>query len=320
MDIRFEECNISHYIHPYAICTYQCEEEKYLVKIPLTYIAGNTTYFNINAGSNYLFENFFVVKREEMNNIFKKELCLDIVNKYTGEDVYYGLDNQYSYDSESVNSKNNIKIKDGTNYKLIAGEIYKCLMFDVFLKKDGTDYDVFAILQDSLGVKFRVPAKKMFSGPEGRKYIFSDKYYNKDFQDYFMILKEANFEIEQRKLIKEHLENLAIKREVEEKAIYDLRVKKYGKSYADYMKDLTEEQSEKFERLAPKYGKATAKMMVEEKVRIGWSKQMCKESWGEPDDINKTIGSWGTHEQWVYGDIYCDYLYFENGVLTSIQN
>ena len=84
--------------------------------------------------------------------------------------------------------------------------------------------------------------------------------------------------------------------------------------------DLTEEQSEKFERLAPKYGKATAKMMVEEKVRIGWSKQMCKESWGEPDDINKTIGSWGTHEQWVYGDIYCDYLYFENGVLTSIQN
>lgn len=61
-------------------------------------------------------------------------------------------------------------------------------------------------------------------------------------------------------------------------------------------------------------------MMVEGKVRIGWSKQMCRESWGEPDDINRTTGSWGTHEQWVYGEYDCDYLYFENGVLTSIQN
>lgn len=47
---------------------------------------------------------------------------------------------------------------------------------------------------------------------------------------------------------------------------------------------------------------------------------MCRESWGEPDDINRTTGSWGTHEQWVYGEYDCDYLYFENGVLTSIQN
>ena len=76
-------------------------------------------------------------------------------------------------------------------------------------------------------------------------------------------------------------------------------------------------KQEKFERLSRKYGKATAKMMLEGKVRIGWSKEMCIESWGEPEDINKTIGRWGTHEQWVYG---YNYLYFENGVLTTIQN
>ena len=45
---------------------------------------------------------------------------------------------------------------------------------------------------------------------------------------------------------------------------------------------------------------------------------MCLESWGKPDDINTTIGSYGTHEQWVYGNGY--YLYFENGKLTNIQN
>lgn len=48
------------------------------------------------------------------------------------------------------------------------------------------------------------------------------------------------------------------------------------------------------------------------------TKEMCRESWGEPEDINKTTSSYGTHEQWVYG--YGSYLYFENGKLTTIQN
>lgn len=40
-------------------------------------------------------------------------------------------------------------------------------------------------------------------------------------------------------------------------------------------------------------------------------------SWGRPSDINKTISAGGTHEQWVYSG---GYLYFENGILTTIQN
>ena len=44
---------------------------------------------------------------------------------------------------------------------------------------------------------------------------------------------------------------------------------------------------------------------------------MALESWGQPDDINRSVGSWGVHEQWVYGD---EYLYFENGKLTSWQD
>lgn len=47
------------------------------------------------------------------------------------------------------------------------------------------------------------------------------------------------------------------------------------------------------------------------------TKEMCKEAWGEPYDINRSSGSWGTHEQWVYGS---SYLYFEGNKLTAIQN
>ena len=43
-------------------------------------------------------------------------------------------------------------------------------------------------------------------------------------------------------------------------------------------------------------------------------------------DINKTVGSWGVHEQWVYGSsmegggyMPSHYLYFEDGILTTYQ-
>ena len=39
-------------------------------------------------------------------------------------------------------------------------------------------------------------------------------------------------------------------------------------------------------------------------------------SWGNPHGVNKSVGNWGVHEQWIYGRTY---LYFENGFLKSYQ-
>jgi hypothetical protein len=44
---------------------------------------------------------------------------------------------------------------------------------------------------------------------------------------------------------------------------------------------------------------------------------MAELSIGKPEDINKSEGSYGTNEQWVYKNRY---VYFENGKLTSWQN
>lgn len=79
-----------------------------------------------------------------------------------------------------------------------------------------------------------------------------------------------------------------------------------------------QEQKERETRIRKQYGAATAKLIIEGRVRIGMTAQMCRDAWGEPSDINRTTGSWGVHEQWVYG--LGSYLYFENGILTSIQN
>lgn len=67
--------------------------------------------------------------------------------------------------------------------------------------------------------------------------------------------------------------------------------------------------------------KAAAELKAKKKrsgVQLGMTAQDVLDSnWGRPEKVNRTIGSFGTHEQWVYGD---SYLYFENGILKTIQN
>ncbi len=99
------------------------------------------------------------------------------------------------------------------------------------------------------------------------------------------------------------------------------------KAYIDIVKD------EELTGLYNKWNKHNEELEKEEKeerekekkarkkqqgVRIGMSEQdVLDSSWGKPTKINKSVYSWGTHEQWVYPND--NYLYFENGKLTSIQ-
>lgn len=53
-------------------------------------------------------------------------------------------------------------------------------------------------------------------------------------------------------------------------------------------------------------------------VHIGMTESdVLQSSWGRPRHVNRTTTARGTREQWVYGG---GYLYFENGILTTIQN
>jgi hypothetical protein len=75
---------------------------------------------------------------------------------------------------------------------------------------------------------------------------------------------------------------------------------------------------ERYNKLMKKYGKNFAETIINNKVSIDMTKEMCRDSWGAPNSINKTTNAYGYSEQWVYGD--GDYLYFDNGKLTTIQN
>ncbi len=63
-------------------------------------------------------------------------------------------------------------------------------------------------------------------------------------------------------------------------------------------------------------------LIAQHKVAVGMTEAEVQRSWGPPDDINTTIRQSGRREQWVYdrGDFSAQYVYFENGQVTSISS
>ncbi len=68
----------------------------------------------------------------------------------------------------------------------------------------------------------------------------------------------------------------------------------------------------------PKWSERIWKAIEKGSAIIGMTEEQARMSWGEPNDINRTITRNGSSEQWVYGS--SSYLYFTNGILDSIQN
>ena len=91
--------------------------------------------------------------------------------------------------------------------------------------------------------------------------------------------------------------------------------KKKAKEEADARQG--EKAKEHYKWLVKKYGQRRADMIVQGKVEVGFTKAMCREAWGEPKTINTTETARVVHEQWVYSG--SRYLYFNNGILTTIQ-
>ncbi|MEG1102362.1 MAG: DUF4124 domain-containing protein [Comamonas sp.] len=77
------------------------------------------------------------------------------------------------------------------------------------------------------------------------------------------------------------------------------------------------------ERLAKiKRDNANFDSMINGRIRIGMTSSQVQNAWGYPSKVNKSIGSYGTHEQWIYRNNghNTQYVYIENGVVTSMQS
>jgi hypothetical protein len=95
---------------------------------------------------------------------------------------------------------------------------------------------------------------------------------------------------------KTEAEKLRLEEEAREKRILDLK-EKY---------ELTDDQ---------------CTLIKKHKIYIGMPEDALVESWGTPGDINRSVGSWGVHKQYVYGNFPNSYyVYVDNGIVTSWQD
>jgi sorbitol-specific phosphotransferase system component IIBC len=78
-----------------------------------------------------------------------------------------------------------------------------------------------------------------------------------------------------------------------------------------------QKEKEYRQKIINQFGNETGQKLLNRYYWIGMTDKMAKISLGAPRSINRTVGAWGVHEQWVY---YNMYLYFEDGILTSYQN
>lgn len=133
----------------------------------------------------------------------------------------------------------------------------------------------------------------LLTNDKGNKLLFP---FSKEFRSCFITADEFEAELaekeRQEKIRMEEMEKLTLQ---EEKAKEELK--------KEYIR---------------KYGKEKGTLVSEGKVRIGMTKAMCFDAWGTPQKINTTRTANTVREQWVY-DLR-SYLYFENGILTTIQN
>lgn len=95
----------------------------------------------------------------------------------------------------------------------------------------------------------------------------------------------------------------------------------------DMWKKMTQhpqERRQQYINANPELPAKTVKYILAGKIFIGMTREQVLASCGRPRDINRTVGSWGVDEQWIYGysSNFNDrvYLYFENDILTSYQD
>ena len=87
--------------------------------------------------------------------------------------------------------------------------------------------------------------------------------------------------------------------------------------------DWNDENREVYEDKNPNAGESNSNKIQNTQVppAIGMTAAQVRAStWGEPSDINRTTTRYGVSEQWVYrSGSETKYIYFDNGVVTAIQ-
>jgi len=130
-------------------------------------------------------------------------------------------------------------------------------------------------------------------------------------------------EFEELKKLKNKTSRLAEEKRIEIKSSerrrrWDSIDKKREIRNAEREKEILAKKKLEEKEILGKYGKEIFTKLKKGMYWIGMNKEQLTFSLGWPDDINRSVGSWGTNEQFIYNENL--YIYLENGKVTSYQN
>lgn len=284
-DILF--CNAQGVVYKQLAMKVSIKEETYFIPFE-NFIATGQSDFDYS----YKFDKNYIKE-----SVVYDKLISDISEPYRslrrGDLIYYGLNGHFD------SSMDVGELLDGY------------YTFDkYFARPTFAGYSMMASFIDNKGTRYNVKA--------GTNWKKSNSYGGPfDFVSAFYPQLQADSILEAKRMKAQEDSLLLVQQEKENAEFITMVTKKYGSQYASYYNDLGKYSKEKFRTATKKWGAKIAKDICEGVVRLGWDRDKCWMSWGDPLDINTSIGSWGRHEQWCYRS---SYLYFENGKLTSIQN
>ncbi len=104
---------------------------------------------------------------------------------------------------------------------------------------------------------------------------------------------------------------------MEEYQFLNLQKQEQEKLRIQLEKELEAKRKAKNEKLINKYGNKYANLIINKKVVVGMTKEMCSESWGKPYETDRVTMEDKLYEVWTYD--FKTFLYFENDVLKLIK-
>lgn len=289
-------------VYPNLYCTIQ-DAEKKIYYIPLTYFVGN-------AKLDYLMS----AKMENLLDAhFKRSILLEnkiktlsqeceegkLIKKFSGKEVSLSwiefrtsMFRDYGFEIR--------KTTDNTPYSIRNGN-YKCLGFQYKIPyiKTNRDFELYAILKDSIGEQFYFPAIN-----------FNNGIIDYNFDNIFVLKSEAD--AHERKMKSDA-------NEIEAKIKF--YTKKYGEKAANgIVYDGCSE--ERYLKLRKKYGAQKAGYMAMKQFKIGWTYEEVMEAVqdGYFELLNTYENKYSYDEYYQYRKYYPRYVLFENGKVVSIND
>ena len=164
----------------------------------------------------------------------------------------------------------------------------------------GDDLSSFERLSLGKGKKVTIyPVAELFSPG----YCYKAMYENTIGWLYYRFFNEKDFP-ELKPIIIEMNEQLEAKK------------KKEKKNRAERLKTVA---GERRANILKKYGMKTGTLILDNKIEVGMTKQMVVDALGSPDDKNITTNRYGVNEQWVYRGERYEYVYIDDGIVSSFQ-